>query len=167
MALLDLPPEIFKRILSDTIASVGYGGAWKLRKVCCKYCLHCGIRSILTDWVGTFDQEITAHVLSALPREAFELSVAKRILSKNLAYYLTHRVFSPYDVRPELPNKVVQMVQYINAKLAAKIVRQEWNILVQLCDGLLTIMKQSLAGDKHVLRLLWEPSNTNWTWSRG
>jgi hypothetical protein len=39
MVLLDLPPEIFKHIISDVVAKVGVVGAWKLRAVCCK-CIH-------------------------------------------------------------------------------------------------------------------------------
>jgi hypothetical protein len=47
---------------------------------------------------STFDQEIAAHVLSALPREAFTSSVAMRILEKTsliiwLIAFTTHTMY--------------------------------------------------------------------------
>jgi len=71
-----------------------------------------------------------------LPREYFNAREARRILEKNLKYYLAYRTINAYDVRPELPAKVAQMAEYLYLGLGIKNTSQRWEVLLKLCEGL-------------------------------
>ncbi|KAI4936969.1 uncharacterized protein J4E92_001694 [Alternaria infectoria] len=138
MDLLDFPPEIFRHVINCLVSDVGVLCAWKLRSVCRKTLIPVVAQMLRADnFIGTFDQEISANILAVQPGEAFRSYRAWCLLNRkeNMMYYLAYHVKSPRDVLPELPAKIQNMVEYVTKELTAIDSLDDRNILLEVCAG--------------------------------
>jgi len=136
MDLLDFPPEIFKRIIHCLVSDAGVAESWKMRRVCRKFSIALVACAVNADHcVGTFDQEISENVLAVQPAEAFLSSPDLRVLKnkENLKYYLAYHVKTPRDVLPELPAKILKMVEYATKILEDTENLHDRNIILEVC----------------------------------
>ncbi|KAF2115687.1 hypothetical protein BDV96DRAFT_54495 [Lophiotrema nucula] len=107
MELLDLPPEIFKRIIHIFILQSGVPKAWKDRQVC-----------------RAFAREIYEDTFAWQPISAFETSgfysskIGIRIMNADFVLYLSMRMKNPLDVNPYLPTKITEMLVFLEEKTA-------------------------------------------------
>ncbi|ORY02269.1 hypothetical protein BCR34DRAFT_605619 [Clohesyomyces aquaticus] len=86
MPLLDLPPEVFQRIISEYVTEEGVSESWK-RKVVCK----------------TFSVFIEEEVLGRQSPQAFIRGAEKSILNRHIDRYLVHRYMALYGAPDLLP----------------------------------------------------------------
>ncbi|KAI4629356.1 uncharacterized protein J4E87_003620 [Alternaria ethzedia] len=138
MDLLDFPPEIFRHIINCLVSDFGILCAWKLRSVCRKTLIPVVAQMLRADnFIGTFDQEISANILAVQPRQAFRGYYALSLLTRkdNMKHYLAYHVKSPRDVLPELPAKIQKMVEYVTKELTATDNLDGRNILLEVCAG--------------------------------
>ncbi|CAG5182061.1 uncharacterized protein ALTATR162_LOCUS9972 [Alternaria atra] len=95
MGLLDLPPEIFERIITHYVDARGIRRAWRRRDVC-----------------RTFHDHINTEVLGRQPASAY-LSRSDSLFVRNiLSSFLEYRSFALYgahDVLPTHTNKIVNI----------------------------------------------------------
>lgn len=93
MDLLDLPPEIFARVIRDLVTGAGIITAWDNRKVCRKS--RCAPFCAALTWlIGTFRRSIGFEVFANQPTRAFLQSKeasARSLLRQNQALYLRLR----------------------------------------------------------------------------
>jgi len=136
MDLLDFPPEISKRIVHCLVSDAGVAESWKIRRVCRKFSIALVACAVNADHcVGTFDQEISENILAVQPAEAFLSSPDLRVLKnkENLKYYLAYHVKTPRDVLPELPAKILKMVEYATKILEDTENLHDRNIILEVC----------------------------------
>ncbi|KAJ4304550.1 hypothetical protein N0V90_000076 [Kalmusia sp. IMI 367209] len=80
MELLDLPPEIFQRIIQKHVGRVGLCKAWKQREVC-----------------KTFNTFITEEVFGRQPMKVYSRASSKQLFRNGLDIFFEYRVAAPYD----------------------------------------------------------------------
>ncbi|KAF2118055.1 ankyrin repeat-containing domain protein [Lophiotrema nucula] len=94
MKLLDLPPEIFQRIISEHVTQVGIWEAWKHHTVC-----------------DTFAVYIKEEIFRRQPIEAFlHNSQSRRLLRSNLVLYLEYHSVALFGAHPLLPSVIKKTV---------------------------------------------------------
>lgn len=114
--LLDLPPEVFTRIVIHLITKAGIVEAWELRKTCRKFPSH--YRAVdhlrIADYVaGTFRRSIEFECLANQPTRAFlrpGIASAKNIFRSNMTLYLSYRMTAEkgaYNFLPRLMMKIL------------------------------------------------------------
>ncbi|KAF1924046.1 uncharacterized protein M421DRAFT_95726 [Didymella exigua CBS 183.55] len=75
MLLLDLPPEVFQRVITIHVSTVGVGNAAKAREAC-----------------KTFLAYINEEIFARQPPGAFAARVPNKLLKRNLALFLEYRM---------------------------------------------------------------------------
>ncbi|KAG9191214.1 hypothetical protein G6011_09302 [Alternaria panax] len=138
MELLDFPPETFRRMIDCLVSDAGVVESWKLRSVCRRKPIFPFAYMRSTDFLGTFDQEISENVLGIQPQSAFYTFRALCILLRpgTMKHYLAYHVKNPRDVSPELPARIQKMVKYIIKELGTDHKQQDRNVLLEICTGL-------------------------------
>jgi hypothetical protein len=97
MLLLDLPPEIFQRIIRELVLNVGIHGAWKARLAC-----------------GTFAAEIQHHVLATKPLDLLNTPPYFTIVRLNMPYLLYIRIKTGYEVVNDFPDQIKATAEYLH-----------------------------------------------------
>ncbi|KAF2249259.1 hypothetical protein BU26DRAFT_505316 [Trematosphaeria pertusa] len=93
MELLDLPPEIFQRVVAMYVRRVGLCEAWKLRSVC-----------------KTFSVYLTEEVFGRQPMKVYFRKSSNQLLKSGLAVYLechTNALYGAHETLPTLIQKTV------------------------------------------------------------
>ncbi|KAJ4310344.1 hypothetical protein N0V94_008495 [Neodidymelliopsis sp. IMI 364377] len=96
MQLLDLPPEVFQRIIQIYVTDVRIRKAAKSRNVS-----------------RTFRDYINDEMFARQPVSAFVRKVPKKLLKKNMALFLTHRVSALHGAPDFLPSVIRKLVSHI------------------------------------------------------
>ena len=96
MLLLDLPLELFFRVVVHPVTNLGIAEAWEYRRVCRKFASRKESRiNRINSFAGTFKRAIEFESLANQPTIAFlgqDRSGARRILRKYNGLYLSYRV---------------------------------------------------------------------------
>ncbi|KAF2032354.1 hypothetical protein EK21DRAFT_110029 [Setomelanomma holmii] len=143
MSLLNLPPELFSKIIHEVVKDDVHH-AWPFREVCrdCAY-------------------EIKYNILAMQPK--IVLWNARRIMRYNLGPYLFNRVKACKDVAPEFTATVAKMTEYITQELKLDKARAV-ETLSTLCDCL---ANSFMPGYSYIEKLLWgTPHQVDSTFAR-
>jgi hypothetical protein len=103
MELLDLPPEVFQRIVGAYVSVESPRKIGRARTVCSKVWSNDQINQELT-LQGTFKNYINEELFARQPINKFKGSIGKKLLEKNLASFLSYRTKSLYGAPDFLPS---------------------------------------------------------------
>ncbi|KAJ4360778.1 uncharacterized protein N0V89_001345 [Didymosphaeria variabile] len=96
MELLDLPPEVFQRIMQKYVAKAGLCDAWKHREVC-----------------KTFNVYITVEIFKHQPMKVYSSRRNRGLFRKGLTVFLEYRLEHLYGAHDLLPSAVRMAVAKI------------------------------------------------------
>ncbi|KAL1600543.1 hypothetical protein SLS60_006929 [Paraconiothyrium brasiliense] len=96
MKLLDLPPEMFQRIVHVLVQQTEPQGAWKLRGVC-----------------RTFAAEIEYDIFAMQTQDAFASDPSRLFMRKHLWRYLFYRTKSILDADATVPDIINATISYL------------------------------------------------------
>ncbi|KAL5377339.1 hypothetical protein DPSP01_009837 [Paraphaeosphaeria sporulosa] len=106
MGLLDLPPEIFQRIIQKHVAATGLCSAWKGRGVC-----------------ETFNTYITEEVFARQPVKVYSKRRINGLYRRGLAVFLEYRLntlHGAHDLIPSVIRNVVDKLMQITRLTSAE-----------------------------------------------
>jgi ankyrin repeat protein len=110
MLLLDLPPELFERVVVHLVTDLGIAEAWEYRRACRKFTRRKELRINRTDsFAGTFRRAIEFESLANQPTIAFlgqDRLCARRILGNYNGLYLSYRVRAENGAYSFLPRLI-------------------------------------------------------------
>ncbi|KAF2449805.1 hypothetical protein P171DRAFT_440257 [Karstenula rhodostoma CBS 690.94] len=130
--LLDLPPELFQRVVHELVLDVGIVEAWKLRSVS-----------------RTFAAEIHHDIFAHQPKEVFIAYLNRtspgcplprnngEILKNNLPLYLRNRMNARLDADGVLVPKLKELLDYLMKELGVQDFEQRQQHAIQLTEGII------------------------------
>jgi hypothetical protein len=110
MLLLDLPPELFERVVVHRVTDLGIAEAWEYRRACRKFTRRKELRINRTNsFAGTFRRAIEFESRANQPTIAFlgqDRLCARRILRNYNGLYLSYRVRAENGAYSFLPRLI-------------------------------------------------------------
>ena len=139
--LLDLPLELFQRVVHELVNEAGIAKAWKLRSVCRKLDR---LTSLMAPTnanrdAGTFAVEIHNDIFKYQPIEEIS-KIAKhtyhrRILEPNLKLYLRNQLNSSFKPDNEVVSMLQKSLMYLVETFKIKDLGERHDLVAQLVDG--------------------------------
>ncbi|KAI4714890.1 hypothetical protein J4E89_000573 [Alternaria sp. Ai002NY15] len=127
MDLLDLPPEIFQKIIASYVHKVGVSEAWERRDVC-----------------RTFAAFISEECFGRQSMIRYAQSAAKRFFLQHVKLFLTYRCKSLYGAPTLLPSLVRNVVEHFmtTTSQTSETVREAYTDRV--CDAIVNHLPEGL-----------------------
>ncbi|KAJ4360814.1 uncharacterized protein N0V89_001381 [Didymosphaeria variabile] len=123
--LLDLPPEVFQRVVHELVSDVGVVEAWKLRGVC-----------------RTFAAEIHHDIFAHQPKEillaSMDTSEHMKIFQNNLTVYLRNRLNKRLDANGMLVSKIQELWDYPTETLHIQDFQKRQECAARLIEGIVS-----------------------------
>jgi len=119
MLLLDVPPEVFQRVISTYVYTVGIRKAAKVRETCSECNQQPTFFSTLTS-PATFNAYINDEMFARQPVNKFNARVPRKLLAKNQVLFLESRSKALYDAPDVLP-AIVRKIAKVFMNLSGEI----------------------------------------------